>query len=332
MKALMVLSEKNRIFESSIVEAADANHISLTAFFVDESQNRPFSFWRDKLKQVIRETGIEKILMINDLSSGSEYLADDTVLSMIPCNVWFVDPVQQVLAQRADHLKKYRKVFSYEPADVICMQKDFAISACYLPFPAGKSIFCSQPRSFTEKEDYDIGFVGLVAGNQKRLKVLEAAAQVCREKHYTMALYGHYWHNHHWLQATAGALKFRLNYPTLYPFVHNQNLSPKDVSALYRKTRIILNIHYSDYRVGPSPRTFEIMGNNNFELCDAQDFSQTSLIPGKHLAIYHDTDELKDLLVYYLKNDKERIRIARNGGNEVRAYYTFHNAITVALS
>ena len=173
--------------------------------------------------------------------------------------------------------------------------------------------------------------MGHIGKNQRRLQVLDAAARICRQRHYTMALYGEFWNDSHWLVSKTGALKFRKNYPELYPFVHNHRLSPAEVSALYRKTRINLSIHYPDFRTGASPRTFEILGNNNFELCDARDFSCTSLVPGQHLAVYHDVGELEELLVYYLEHDKERIQIAKNGGEVVRNQYMFSHVIAEVL-
>lgn len=331
MRVLVVLAKNNQIFESSFLEAAAAKGISLTMFYIDESRDQPPAFWREQVKRVIREQKIEKLLMINDCSSGKEYMVDDSIFSMLPCNVWFVDPLQLNPYATASHLKQYGHIFSYEPTDIpYCLEK-FNIVANYLPLPAGDSLFCSHPRDFTEKEEYDICFVGHIGKNQRRLQVLDAAAKICRQRHYTMALYGEFWNDSHWLVSKTGALKFRKNYPELYPFVHNQRLSPAEASALYRKTRINLNIHHPDFRTGACPRTFEILGNNNFELCDDRDFSCTSLVPGQHLAVYHDVGELEELLVYYLEHDKERIQIAKNGGEVVRNQYMFSHVIAEVL-
>jgi spore maturation protein CgeB len=332
MNALVVLTKVNQIFENSFLEAAAANGISLYFFYVDENLNRQLSVWREQVKRMIREQAIEKILVINDYSSGKEYLIDDSIFALVPCNVWFVDPLQLDAYATTNRLKQYSHIFSYEPTDIPYCIKKFNIIADYLPFPAGESLFCSNPRDFKEKEEYDISFVGLVGKNQRRLQVLEAAVRICRQRHYTMALYGQFWNDSHWLVSKTSALKFRKKYPELYPFVHNYRLSPTEVSALYRKTRINLNIHYSDFRTGASPRTFEIMGNNNFELCDARDFSCTNLVPGQHLAVYHDIEEMEQLLVYYLEHDRERIQIAKNGGKAVREQYMFSHVITKVLA
>ena len=331
MRVLAVLTKANQIFENSFLEAAAAKGISLTMFYVDESLNRSVSFWREQVKWMIREQSIEKLLMVNDYSSGKEYLVDDSIFAMVPCNIWFVDPLQSDAYATGIRLKQYGHIFTYEPTDIpYCLQK-FAIRADYLPLPAGDSLFCSDPRNFTEKEEYDICFVGLVGKNQRRLQVLEAAARICRQRHYTMALYGQFWNDSHWLVSKTGALTFRKNYPELYPFVHNHRLSPVEVSGLYRKTRINLNIHHPDFRTGACPRTFEILGNNNFELCDVRDFSCTSLVPGHHLVVYHDIAELEELLVYYLEHDRERMQIAKNGGEVVREQYMFSHAIARVL-
>ena len=331
MRTLVALGKTNRIFERSFLEAAAAKGISLTMFYIDESRDRPPSFWREQVKRIIREQEIEKLLMINDCGSGGEYLVDDSIFSLVPCNVWFVDPLQSDEYVTARHLNGYRHIFSYEPSDIpYCLQK-FGIVADYLPLPAGDSLFCSAPRDFTEKEEYDISFVGHIGKNQKRLQVLDAAARICRQRHYAMALYGEFWNDSHWLVSKTGALKFRKNYPELYPFVHNQRLSPAEVSDLYRRTRINLNIHHPDSRTGANPRTFEILGNNNFELCDDRDFSCTGLVPGKHLAVYHDIGELEEQLVYYLEHGRERIQIAKNGGEVVRDRYMFSHVIRKVL-
>ena len=331
MRALVVMTKANGIFAGSFLEAAEEKNISLETFCLDERQECPLSYWREALKQMIREKNIKKVLMLNDLSSGTECLADESIFTMVSCNVWFVDPLQRNAYVTADHLKRYGRIFSYEPTDIPYCKGKFGIAAQYIPFPAGKTLFCSNPRDFSEKEEFAVSFVGLAAGNEKRLQVLEAAARVCQERHYTMALYGNFWRDSHWLQSTVEAFKFRKKYPALYPFVHNYKLAPEEVSALYRKSKINLNIHYADIRRGASPRTFEILGNNNFELCDDQDFSCTGLVPGQHLAVYHDLDELKEQLVYYLEHDGERIRIAKNGGQIVREQYMFEHVIEKVL-
>ena len=331
MRALVVLVKANQIFANSFLEAAAAKGISLTMFYIDEKRNRPPSFWREQVKRIIREQAIEKLLTINDCGSGGDYLIDDSIFALVPCNVWCVDTLQSDTYATARHLKGYSHIFSYEPTDIpYCIQK-FNIVANYLPFPAGKSLFCSDPRDFTEKEEYDISFVGHIGKNQKRLKVLDAAVRICRQRHYTIALYGEFWNDSNWLVSKTSSLKFWKNYPELYPFVHNQRLSPAEVSALYRKTRINLNIHHPGSCTGANPRTFEILGNNNFELCDDRDFSCTSLVPGQHLAVYHDIGELEELLVYYLEHERERIQIAKSGGEAVRNHYMFSHVITRVL-
>ena len=61
MRALVVLGKTNQIFESSFLEAAAAKGFSLTMFYIDESRNRPLSYWREQVKRVIRKQAIEKL-------------------------------------------------------------------------------------------------------------------------------------------------------------------------------------------------------------------------------------------------------------------------------
>ena len=153
MRVLVVLAKNNQIFESSFLEAAAAKGFSLAMFYIDESRNLPMSFWREEVRRTIREQAIEKLLMINDCGLDGDYLVDDGIFTMVPSNVWFVDPLQSDAYVTAGHLSGYRRIFTYEPTDVpYCLQK-FGLIANYLPFPAGDSLFVPTPGILRKKRN-----------------------------------------------------------------------------------------------------------------------------------------------------------------------------------
>ena len=49
--------------------------------------------------------------------------------------------------------------------------------------------------------------------------------------------------------------------------------------------------------------------------------------PGVDLAVYHNLDEMMELVKYFLAHDKERIRIAMNGYQKVRANYCYEKQV-----
>ena len=99
-----------------------------------------------------------------------------------------------------------------------------------------------------------------------------------------MLIYGHFWHNKHGYQRIIGALKFKNKYPALFSYINNSYITPVEANELYGKSKICINIH-QDIHLGPNPRTFEILGNGNFQLCDNQDFTGIDLIDKQDLVI-----------------------------------------------
>ena len=160
MRALVVMTKANRIFAGSFLEAAEEKNISLETFCLDEKQECPLSYWREALKQMIREKNIKKELMLNDLSSGTECLADESIFTMVSCNVWFVDPLQRNAYVTADHLKRYGRIFSYEPTDIPYCKEKFGIAAQYIPFPAGENAVLFQSPGFCGKGGVCCQFCG----------------------------------------------------------------------------------------------------------------------------------------------------------------------------
>ena len=173
-------------------------------------------------------------------------------------------------------------------------------------------------------------FATLVSGSEKRLKILNAIAKYCKTNHKKMVCYGHFWHNSHYLQKIIGSIKFYCKYPTLHSYVINQRISPDECADLYKQTKINLNIHIPQH-TGFNCRTFEILGNNNFELCDEQDNHFINFIDRKHLVFYHNEKEVVSLFDYYLKHPVEREAIAQQGGIFVNEKYKFSDSVKKVL-
>ena len=70
-------------------------------------------------------------------------------------------------------------------------------------------------------------------------------------------------------------------------------------------------------------RVFEIMANNNFELCDEREQAEEfGLVDGCNIAFYKDANECIEKIAFYLSNENMRKEIASNGGELVRTKFT----------
>lgn len=324
MKVVLVLEKCFCMFKDSFCEAFEELDIPVVVFPADNS--REYGEQRKKLMQRISSEHIDILLILNHLNREHDFFINEEIVQNVSCYVWFVDSLETEKIQDPC-LNKYTKIFSFEPKDIPYAKKAYHLDIQYLPLTAGKSIFCSKMQQPTERA-YDISFVGLAAGSEKRLRILNAAAEYCLTHHRTMAVYGHYWHNSHFFQRMIGSLRFKAKYPKLWPFIVNERVSPEKCAEIYRNSKINLNIHVP-YHTGFNCRTFEILGNGNFELCDRQN---TELIPfesGKHLVFYHTIEDLLEKIDYYLTYDEEREAIAHCGGAFVNERYSFADSLRV---
>lgn len=321
----LVLNKNNRIFLDSFIEALANHRIRCTPFLVDGSKD--FLEQRRQLLDLLQQENIHHILSINEFYQGNTNLYDASILQQAQINVWYVDTMQH--GQYMPHMvTQYHKLCTFEPTDIPFAKETYGLDITYVPFGAGRSLFCSDALETIEGRQYtyDVCFVGLVSNNSYRLDILNRVAKVCKEQGYRFALYGHFWHSSHFLQRLLGAYKFKRHYPALYPYVHNQKLSPQDVADLYRHSKICLNIH-TPHHTGLNCRSFEIMGNGNFLLTDVKDTDQLDIQEGIHYDVYNDVDDIESTINYYMTHNGIRKQIAKRGAEHVRAMYTIEHLI-----
>lgn len=90
---------------------------------------------------------------------------------------------------------------------------------------------------------------------------------------------------------------------------------------LYQRAKIGINIHNrGKYTVG-SYRLYELPANGVMQISDGDEYLGTFFDIGNEIVGYSDPDDLIDKVRFYLANDAERIRIARNAYRRVRSDY-----------
>lgn len=232
-------------------------------------------------------------------------------ISVYADSISFVGSVEQ-------NFYLYDKVFVFELEDVEFLKNRYNIDALLSIASVAEEIHC---KDYGEVEKiYDISFVG--AMTEERMEFFDEIAKFAYCHGYKFVWYGHFWHDRHWWQRIFSKRKFAKKHPYLVNFVVNRYIEPQDAALLYQKTRICLNKHISRHKALNS-RTFEIMGNGSFVLCDEREQAHDlGLVDGINIAFYKDVNDCKTKIKYYLDNSIQREQIALNGAELVRNKYT----------
>lgn len=101
----------------------------------------------------------------------------------------------------------------------------------------------------------------------------------------------------------------------------------EELPKVYHLSKINISTTLHSITSGIPLRVFDIMGAGGFLLTNYQPELEELFTPGVDLAVYHNLDEMMELVKYYLAHDKERIRIAMNGYQKVRANYCYEKQV-----
>lgn len=329
--ALKKLSNEVRVIYAPLLHKAD---LSFKEHVLYKLGNKDFikSFYergRQQILDLIDEFKPDAFLSING-NQYAEFIDENVLLVLKEKQVisiaWYMDTIKRFQSIN-QHLNLFDFVYSFEPNDTDWAKGKFGVDVKYLPLGVSEELYCDNIDDV--EEIYDISFVG--NSTENRLEVLNKIAEYCDENNKKMVVYGHYWHNKHWWQESSAKKKFAKKYPKLVKYVRNEFLYGKDVAKLYLQSKICLNVHISLHK-GINPRTFEVLGNGNFELCDYRsDAKEFGLVDKENIAMFTDADECVRQIEYYLNNEAERKSIGKRGKETVKDKYTMTKLLNGVL-
>lgn len=292
---------------------------------IDALKERWNKEWNQELINFIRLNATTKTKLIF-LSGG--VITSNTLLQLQDYDKVLIlwDSIKRATVDFLERLRLYNKVYFFEYDDLDYIKKHFnIINATYLPVGYDENIYF--PRSSLldiSNKDIDISFVGAVTA--ERFHLLEKVAYYANQTGKKLIIYGK-WFNDRWPWMT---WKFKKNHPDLFSCLNNYNIPPEKTADVYRRSKIVLNINKSIHK-SISPRTFEILATNSFQLMNSGQESNNTLNLMKDLVLFKTEDDLIAKINYYLSHENERKEIAQNGFIDCQ-HFSLSNILSKVLA
>jgi spore maturation protein CgeB len=232
---------------------------------------------------------------------------------------WFVEDYRrlnwQELLHPYDHVLTYQKQFLRED-----LAKSGINSCSYLPvgceYPESSEVFQNDEKSF------DIAYMGFPCDNRKRV------IEYLLNNNINLKIWGFGWHKFSEIPVIANALQEKGRWFSL-----------SDTRAVYKQSRIVLNIHSAIVHKDAEIYMEDDMVNSNlFEICASGAFQIVERRPGvleyfkedKEVVCYSTKEELVEKIKYYLIRPEECKKIARAGYLKTLNNHRFsHRAQTI---
>lgn len=262
------------------------------------------------------------------VEAGGWNILPDTIENLksmgIMTALWTIDPPHtfKSIIKNASH---YDFVFCQGTEAIEILKKYNVKNLHWLPFACDPDYHKPAKLTPTEKKKYEteICFVGSwnpvdnPSNYAKRRDVLEALTD------YNLGIWGPGWNN---LPVESSLKKF----------VRGFHTKPEEWVKIYSATRIAIIVHYHDMKGNvpcyqASPKVFEALACGAFVIVDDQRDIVSLFESGRHLVVYHNLKELREIISHYLEHPDEAGKIAQQGKNTVRKNHTFRHRVDKML-
>ena len=207
-------------------------------------------------------------------------------------------------------MKHYSRIFVFDKHYVDVVKRRGISNVAYLPLAADDEIYRNVQLTDEERGRYafDVSFVGMPF--QNRINLFNELNNV------RIGVFGDYWDRH--------KDKMKGDY-------YRGKASGETVKKIYCASKINLNINHPQSLYGVNTRTFEIPACKAFSMVDYKEGLEEMFNIGDEIVCYKNMDELKDKIMFYIKNDRERLKIAEQGYERVRKEHTWYHRMKIVL-
>lgn len=243
------------------------------------------------------------------------YAASMKTLSQSRAVLWILESIFE-----KEHIYAIREYFDslflYIKSDLPRLFNEDNTEAYFLPCAVNEKVYFPMPKS----EEVDISFVGNLdidrIQSERAMLLLEV---VKRFQDLNIKIYG--------VLSPDLEKRFAEEFPSYRDYFQNRTISPQEVSALYSKSKICINIHSSGRAEGTNQRFFEVLGTKSFQIVNENDFINENFTE-REVVTYRDREDLLNKISYYLENKQERMEIAENGYKKVIEEHTFRSRVS----
>ncbi|MEW6100982.1 MAG: glycosyltransferase [Candidatus Omnitrophota bacterium] len=266
--------------------------------------------WEEKVNRrlikSVSEFSPELIFVIKGEELLPQVLQEIKERQRIPLLVWLPDnPFYSKIQNIIRSLPLYDYVFSFDPG-LISRIKEFCKARVeFMPLACNPRIHKKMDLSPKEQKDYhsDACFVG--TASPERSKILGQIGG------YDLGIWGRGWEKE-------GPLLKR----------HFKGFaSGEKMVKVFNASKVALNIHHPQTVDGVNLRTFEICASGAFQLVDERSALSRLFKVGQELVCFRDTGDLKNLIDYFLKNEKERQEVAQRGYERANSEHTYEKRL-----
>jgi len=237
----------------------------------------------------------------------------------IQTSLWTVDP-PHTFKQIIKAVPHYDFVFCQGTEAVEILKEYDVKNLHWLPFACDPDFHKPVELTTSEQNKYEtqVCCVGSWTSDyEKRQAALECLTD------YNLGIWGPGWNN---LPAKSSLKKFVRNYHT----------KPEEWIKIYSATSIAVIVHYQDMKghvpcYQASPKVFETLACETLLVVDDQKDILSLFESGRHLVVYRNHKELKELIHYYLEHPDEARKIAQQGRRNVLENHTFRHRIDEML-
>ena len=203
--------------------------------------------------------------------------------------IWLFDSITR-MPDCIPNLPCAHQVFCYEQEDIALLRTQHNVNASFLPQAVDETLY--YPIAAAHSKTLDIVFAGDIFHSAKRRQIIPQVVQHYADKR--MQVWGIYkpWFKNPWLWLT----RERRDIYT------NRNTSAETLNIAYNRSNIVLNIHHEQQRNGANPKVYEIAASGAYQICDANPYIE-QLFPNGEVGLYHNEQELYNLIDYALTHD-----------------------------
>lgn len=204
----------------------------------------------------------------------------------------------------------------------------------YLPFGCSPSTNRSLSQTDLSAYACDLSFIGAPFAGSQRVKTIDRNADFLSR--YDTRIFG---------ATKVDSWQANLSgYPILSSKISDRFLDPGEANRYYKAARINLNLHKDSYghcwdhnsakiqATSPNERFFFVAGLGGFQLIDRSRPDLFSLFPEDLLCTFDNDASFRERIVYFLKNDRERIDKAAALQEIMLEHHTYGHRIQTMLA